>query len=191
MPDAIPERLVRQRALTPGETGPTRGAIVGAGGCGRRGGASAPGRTARASASVESASVEDPGRPEAAVRTPSTARPDAETDRETRTQEWFGPVSRAIGTDSTECGPRAFPAAGGHAPENRTRGGSVNRSATSSDVHGSAADPAAGATPSAPAFVPGRRTTLRSRLRPRPPHHASVPPAGHLRGARTCLTRST
>ncbi|MFF7526321.1 aldehyde dehydrogenase family protein [Streptomyces pseudovenezuelae] len=158
MPDAIPERLVRQRALTPGETGPQRGAIVGAGGCGRRELAPAPGRTARASASVE-----DPGRPEAAVRTPSTARPDAETDRETRTQEWFGPVSRAIGTDSTEYGPRASPAAGGHASENRTRGGSVDRSATFSDVHGSAADPAAGATPSAPAFVPGRRTTLRSR----------------------------
>jgi hypothetical protein len=51
--------------------------------------------------------------------------------------------------------------------ENLTGGVFVNQSAAFSDVHGSAANPAASATLSDPAFVTGRFATLQSR-RPAP-----------------------
>lgn len=50
-----------------------------------------------------------------------------------------------------------------HLSENLTGGVFVNRSAAFSDFHGSAANPAAGATLSDPAFATGRFTTLQSR----------------------------
>ncbi|MCK8436996.1 phenylacetic acid degradation protein PaaN [Streptomyces sp. D2-8] len=145
------------------------------------------GRTVRASAPVE-----HPEYPEAVVRTPLVARLDAETDRETYTREWFGPVSFVIGTDSTEHSLSVFREtvrehgaltaaihstsedvlaaaesaaldAGVHLSENLTGGVFVNQSAAFSDFHGSAANPAASATLSDPAFVTGRFATLQSR----------------------------
>jgi hypothetical protein len=53
--------------------------------------------------------------------------------------------------------------AGVHLSENLTGGVFVNQSAAFSDFHGSAANPAAGATLSDPAFVNGRFATLQSR----------------------------
>ncbi|WP_367319754.1 phenylacetic acid degradation protein PaaN [Streptomyces sp. HUAS ZL42] len=145
------------------------------------------GRTVRASAAVE-----HPEYPEAVVRTPLVARLDATADRETYTSEWFGPVSFVIGTDSTEHSLSVFREtvrehgaltaavhstsedvlaaaesaaldAGVHLSENLTGGVFVNQSAAFSDFHGSAANPAASATLSDPAFVTGRFATLQSR----------------------------
>lgn len=145
------------------------------------------GRTVRASAPVE-----HPEHPDAVVRTPLVARLDADADREIYTREWFGPISFVIGTDSTEHGLRIFREtvrahgaltaavhstdedvlaatelaaldAGVHLSENLTGGVFVNQSAAFSDFHGSAANPAASATLSDPAFVTGRFATLQSR----------------------------
>ncbi|AXI77411.1 phenylacetic acid degradation protein PaaN [Peterkaempfera bronchialis] len=159
------------------------------------------GRTVRPSAPVA-----HPDHPEADIRTPLVARLDAEADRETYTREWFGPVSFVIGTDSTEHSLRIFREtvrergaltaavhstsekvlaaaeeaaldAGVHLSENLTGGVFVNQSAAFSDFHGSAANPAASATLSDPAFVTGRFATLQSR-RPAPaPAPAPVEPA--------------
>ncbi|WP_405533941.1 phenylacetic acid degradation protein PaaN [Streptomyces sp. NBC_00075] len=149
--------------------------------------AAALGRTVRASAPIE-----HPEHPEAVVRTPLVARLDAGTDRETYTREWFGPVSFVIGTDSTEHSLTVFREtvreygaltaavhstseqvlataesaaldAGVHLSENLTGAVFVNQSAAFSDFHGSAANPAASATLSDPAFVTGRFATLQSR----------------------------
>ncbi|MFI1380091.1 phenylacetic acid degradation protein PaaN [Embleya sp. NPDC020886] len=139
-----------------------------------------------------SAVVAHPDHPEAIVRTPLVARLDADTDQDTYTREWFGPVSFVIGTDSTEHGLRilretvgsrgaltaavhstsefvlaaareAALDAGVHLSENLTGGVFVNQSAAFSDFHGSAANPAASATLSDPAFVTARFATLQSR----------------------------
>ncbi|MET7304050.1 phenylacetic acid degradation protein PaaN [Embleya sp. NPDC005575] len=136
--------------------------------------------------------VAHPEHPQAIVRTPLVARLDADTDQDTYTREWFGPVSFVVGTDSTEHGlgilresVRAHGAltaavhstdefvleaareaaldAGVHLSENLTGGVFVNQSAAFSDFHGSAANPAASATLSDPAFVTARFATLQSR----------------------------
>ncbi|MDX2605027.1 phenylacetic acid degradation protein PaaN [Streptomyces caniscabiei] len=165
----------------------TLGAIVGDGVRERLEEAAGLGRTVRASAPVE-----HPEHPEAVVRTPLVAWLDAESDREIYTREWFGPVSFVIGTDSTEhslavlretvrahgaltaavhstsedvlaAAESAALDAGVHLSENLTGAVFVNQSAAFSDFHGSAANPAAGATLSDPAFVTGRFATLQSR----------------------------
>ncbi|MFF4761697.1 phenylacetic acid degradation protein PaaN [Streptomyces sp. NPDC001292] len=136
--------------------------------------------------------VEHPDHPRATVRTPLVARLDAGADEETYTREWFGPVSFVIATDSTEHSLRIFREtvrahgaltaavhstseevlaaaesaaldARVHLSENLTGGVFVNQSAAFSDFHGSAANPAASATLSDPAFVTGRFATLQSR----------------------------
>ncbi|WP_406130340.1 phenylacetic acid degradation protein PaaN [Streptomyces sp. NBC_00989] len=175
----------------PARAAGTLGAIVNDGVRERLEQAATVGRTVRASAPVE-----HPEHPQAVVRTPLIARLDAEDDRETYTREWFGPVSFVIGTDSTEHSLRilretvrahgaltaavhstselvldaaelAALDAGVHLSENLTGGVFVNQSAAFSDFHGSAANPAASATLSDPAFVTGRFATLQSR-RPAP-----------------------
>ncbi|SDN22877.1 phenylacetic acid degradation protein paaN [Streptomyces sp. cf386] len=171
----------------PARAAGTLGAIVNDGVRERLEEAAGLGRTVRASAPVE-----HPEYPEAVVRTPLVARLDAETDREIYTREWFGPVSFVIGTDSTEHSLSVFREtvrehgaltaavhatseavlaaaesaaldAGVHLSENLTGGVFVNQSAAFSDFHGSAANPAASATLSDPAFVTGRFATLQSR----------------------------
>ncbi|WP_331766936.1 phenylacetic acid degradation protein PaaN [Embleya sp. NBC_00896] len=133
-----------------------------------------------------------PEHPDAVVRTPLVVRLDAEADRGTYTREWFGPVSFVIGTDSTAHSLRILRESvrahgaltatvhstdedvlaaaeqvalevGVHLSENLTGGVFVNQSAAFSDFHGSAANPAASATLSDPAFVTGRFATLQSR----------------------------
>jgi phenylacetic acid degradation protein paaN len=174
----------------------TLGAIVNDGVRERLEAAARVGRTVHPSARVE-----HPEHPKADVRTPLVARLDAEADRETYTREWFGPVSFVIGTDSTEhslaifretvrehgaltaavhaTGEEVLAAAeeaaldaGVHLSENLTGGIFVNQSAAFSDFHGSAANPAASATLSDPAFVTGRFATLQSR-RPVPAAEAA------------------
>jgi hypothetical protein len=115
-----------------------------------------------------------------------------EIAQEIYTREWFGPVSFVIGTDSTEHSLSVFREtlrehgaltaavhatseavlaaaesaaldAGVHLSENLTGGVFVNQSAAFSDFHGSAANPAASATLSDPAFGTGRFTRLQSR----------------------------
>jgi phenylacetic acid degradation protein paaN len=168
----------------PARAAGTLGAIVNDGVRERLEEAAGLGRTVRASAPVE--------HPDAVVRTPLVARLDADADREIYTREWFGPISFVIGTDSTEHGLRIFREtvrahgaltaavhstdedvlaatelaaldAGVHLSENLTGGVFVNQSAAFSDFHGSAANPAASATLSDPAFVTGRFATLQSR----------------------------
>ncbi|MDX3729556.1 phenylacetic acid degradation protein PaaN [Streptomyces caniscabiei] len=171
----------------PARAAGTLGAIVGDGVRARLEEAAELGRTVRASAPVE-----HPEYPEAVVRTPLVARLDAESDREIYTREWFGPVSFVIGTDSTAhslavlretvrahgaltaavhstsedvlaAAESAALDAGVHLSENLTGAVFVNQSAAFSDFHGSAANPAASATLSDPAFVTGRFATLQSR----------------------------
>ncbi|MGW4031553.1 phenylacetic acid degradation protein PaaN [Streptomyces sp. NPDC004838] len=145
------------------------------------------GRTAHPSREVE-----HPEYPKATVRTPLVARLDAEADRDTYTREWFGPVSFVIATDSTTHSLRVFLDsvrrhgaltalvhatgegvldaaraaaldAGTHLSENLTGGVFVNQSAAFSDFHGTAANPAANAALTDPAFVTGRFSVLQSR----------------------------
>ncbi|MBD9726306.1 phenylacetic acid degradation protein PaaN [Streptomyces caniscabiei] len=171
----------------PARAAGTLGAIVGNGVRARLEEAAELGRTVRASAPVE-----HPEYPEAVVRTPLVARLDAESDREIYTREWFGPVSFVIGTDSTAhslavlretvrahgaltaavhstsedvlaAAESAALEAGVHLSENLTGAVFVNQSAAFSDFHGSAANPAASATLSDPAFVTGRFATLQTR----------------------------
>ncbi|GED89420.1 phenylacetic acid degradation protein PaaN [Streptomyces sp. 6-11-2] len=165
----------------------TLGAIVNDGVLDRLEKAAAVGTTVHASRPVD-----HPEHPEATVRTPLMARLDAGPDEETYTREWFGPVSFVIATDSTEHSLRIFREtvrahgaltaavhstreevlaaaesaaleAGVHLSENLTGQVFVNQSAAFSDFHGSAANPAASATLSDPAFVTGRFATLQSR----------------------------
>ncbi|MFJ8272254.1 phenylacetic acid degradation protein PaaN [Streptomyces sp. NPDC094154] len=171
----------------PARAAGTLGAVVNDGVLDRLEKAAALGITAHASQPVE-----HPEFPQATIRTPLVARLDAEADEETYTREWFGPVSFVIGTDSTEHSLRilretvrahgaltaavhstseevlaaaesAALDAGVHLSENLTGGVFVNQSAAFSDFHGSAANPAASATLSDPAFVTGRFATLQSR----------------------------
>ncbi|QKZ23632.1 phenylacetic acid degradation protein PaaN [Streptomyces chartreusis] len=165
----------------------TLGAIVNGGVRERLEEAAGVGRTVRVSTSVE-----HPEHPDAVVRTPLVALLDAEADRGTYTREWFGPVTFVISTESTKRSLEIFREtvrehgaltaavhstsaevlaaaelasldAGVHLSENLTGGVFVNQSAAFSDFHGSAANPAASATLSDPAFVTGRFATLQSR----------------------------
>jgi phenylacetic acid degradation protein paaN len=171
----------------PGRAAATLGAIVNAGVLGRLEEAADLGRTAHTSREPA-----HPDHPDAVVRTPLVARLDAEADEKTYTSEWFGPVSFVIGTDSTAHSLRllhdtvrrhgALTAsvystadtvldvarataleAGVHLSENLTGGVFVNQSAAFSDFHGTAANPAANAALTDPAFVTGRFSVVQSR----------------------------
>ncbi|MEU5031776.1 phenylacetic acid degradation protein PaaN [Streptomyces sp. LZ34] len=177
------DRLLADPARAAG----TLGAIVSSGVRERLEQAARLGRTVHPSTQVP-----HPEHPQADVRTPLLARLDAQSDRETYTREWFGPISFVIGTDSTEHSLRIFREtvrehgaltaavhstsesvleateeaaldAGVHLSENLTGGVFVNQSAAFSDFHGSAANPAASATLSDAAFVTGRFAVLQSR----------------------------
>ena len=137
------------------------------------------------------AEVADEQWPEAVIRTPAIVRLDA-ADEKVYTREWFGPVSFVIATESTRhslelfvetvrdhgaltasvysTSPRVVAAAreaaldaGVHLSENLTGGVFVNQTAAFSDLHGTAANPAATASLSDDWFVTGRFCTLQSR----------------------------
>lgn len=180
----------------PARAAGTLGAIVNAGVRERLEQAAGLGAVVRPSARVE---LDD--QPEAEVRTPLVARLEA-ADADTWTREWFGPISFVIATDSTEHSLELFRStvrahgaltaavhstseevlaaaelaaldAGVHLSENLTGAIFVNQSSAFSDFHGSAANPAASATLSDPAFVTGRFATLQSR-RPVPAADAAA-----------------
>jgi phenylacetic acid degradation protein paaN len=138
-----------------------------------------------------SAEVADDTWPDATIRTPVIVRLDA-ADEKVYTREWFGPVSFVIATDSTthslelfvetvrhhgaltaavySSSPEVLSAAreaafdaGVHLSENLTGGVFVNQTAAFSDLHGSAANPAATASLTDDWFVTGRFFTLQSR----------------------------
>jgi phenylacetic acid degradation protein paaN len=138
-----------------------------------------------------SAAVTDEAWPGATIRTPVLVRLDA-ADEKVYTREWFGPVSFVIATESTEhslalfvetvrhhgaltasvytSSPDVLAAAreaaldaGVHLSENLTGGVFVNQTAAFSDLHGSAANPAATASLTDDWFVTGRFFTLQSR----------------------------
>jgi phenylacetic acid degradation protein paaN len=152
---------------------------------------------AGAAASVihPSAEVTDENWPDATIRTPVIVRLDA-ADEKAYTREWFGPVSFVVATDSTphslevfvetvrhhgaltasvySSSPDVLAAAreaafdaGVHLSENLTGGVFVNQTAAFSDLHGTAANPAATASLTDDYFVAGRFFTLQSR------HHVS------------------
>jgi phenylacetic acid degradation protein paaN len=177
----------------PARAAATLGAIVNDGVLRRLDEATGLGRTAHPSRDVT-----HPEFAEAVVRTPLVARLDAEADEKTFTSEWFGPVSFVIGTDSTAHSLRVLHdtvrrhgaltasvyatgeavldaaratalEAGVHLSENLTGGVFVNQSAAFSDFHGTAANPAANAALTDPAFVTGRFSVLQSR------RHAPTP----------------
>jgi phenylacetic acid degradation protein paaN len=135
--------------------------------------------------------VADEQWPDATIRTPVIVRLDA-ADEKIYTREWFGPVSFVIATESTRHGldlfvetvrhhgaltasvystsPEVLAAAreaaldaGVHLSENLTGGVFVNQTAAFSDLHGTAANPAATASLSDDWFVTGRYFTLQSR----------------------------
>jgi phenylacetic acid degradation protein paaN len=138
-----------------------------------------------------SAEVADEAWPGATIRTPVIVRLDA-ADEKVYTREWFGPVSFVIATDSTQDSLRLFvetvrghgaltasvyssdPAvldaareaaldAGVHLSENLTGGVFVNQTAAFSDLHGSAANPAATASLTDDWYIAGRFCTLQVR----------------------------
>src|SRR4051794_2620005 len=141
-----------------------------------------------------SAEVTDDAWPGATIRTPVIVRLDA-ADEKVYTREWFGPVSFVIATESTGHSLRLFVEtvrahgaltasvyssdpgvlsaareaafdAGVHLSENLTGGVFVNQTAAFSDLHGTAANPAATASLTDDWFVSGRFCTLQAR------HHA-------------------
>ena len=135
--------------------------------------------------------------PEARVRTPLILKLDARTDQGKFTQEWFGPVSFVIATDSTA---QSLELAGSIAQKhgaltlsvystddalidsaheaairggvalsiNLTGGVFVNQSAAFSDFHGTGANPAANATLADAAFVANRFRVVQSRMHVEP-----------------------
>jgi phenylacetic acid degradation protein paaN len=138
-----------------------------------------------------SVAVTDEAWPDATIRTPVVVRLDA-ADEKVYTREWFGPVSFVIATESTahslalfvetvrhhgaltasvySSSPDVLAAArdaaldaGVHLSENLTGGVFVNQTAAFSDLHGSAANPAATASLTDDWFVTGRFFTLQSR----------------------------
>jgi phenylacetic acid degradation protein paaN len=138
-----------------------------------------------------SATVTDEAWPDATIRTPVVVRLDA-ADEKVYTREWFGPVSFVITTGSTaqslalfvetvrhhgaltalvySSSPDVLAAvreaaleAGVNLSENLTGGVFVNQTAAFSDLHGSAANPAATAALTDDWFVTGRFFTLQSR----------------------------
>ncbi|MET0493955.1 MAG: phenylacetic acid degradation protein PaaN, partial [Actinoplanes sp.] len=139
----------------------------------------------------QSAVVADEQFPGATIRTPVVLRLDA-ADEKAYTREWFGPVSFLITTTSTTHSLEVFTEtvrhhgaltasvystseevlaaareaaldAGVHLSQNLTGGVFVNQTAAFSDLHGTAANPAATASLSDAHFVTGRFFTLQSR----------------------------
>ncbi|PWU43972.1 phenylacetic acid degradation protein PaaN [Micromonospora globispora] len=140
---------------------------------------------------LESRTVEHPSFHGAVVRTPTIVKLAAE-DTATYSREWFGPISFAIATDSTEhsleilrstvgekgaltaavystaetvldAAEAAAIDAGVHLSCNLTGGVFVNQSAAFSDFHGSGANPAANAALTDGAYVANRFRIVQSR----------------------------
>ncbi|KWN67753.1 aldehyde dehydrogenase [Burkholderia ubonensis] len=141
---------------------------------------------------ADSLALQHPTFPDARVRTPLILQLDA-ADREKFTQEWFGPISFVIATDSTA---QSLDLAGAIAAEhgaltlsaystddavidaahdaavrggvalsiNLTGGVFVNQSAAFSDFHGTGANPAANAALADSAFVANRFRVVQSRV---------------------------
>ncbi|KWB55747.1 phenylacetic acid degradation protein PaaN [Burkholderia ubonensis] len=141
---------------------------------------------------ADSLALQHPAFPDARVRTPLVLQIDA-ADREKFTQEWFGPISFVIATDSTA---QSLDLAGAIAAEhgaltlsaystddavidaahdaavrggvalsiNLTGGVFVNQSAAFSDFHGTGANPAANAALADSAFVANRFRVVQSRV---------------------------
>ncbi|KVC96476.1 aldehyde dehydrogenase [Burkholderia ubonensis] len=141
---------------------------------------------------ADSLALQHPAFPDARVRTPLVLQLDA-ADREKFTQEWFGPISFVIATDSTA---QSLDLAGAIAAEhgaltlsvystddavidaahdaavrggvalsiNLTGGVFVNQSAAFSDFHGTGANPAANAALADSAFVANRFRVVQSRV---------------------------
>ncbi|HDR9758527.1 TPA: phenylacetic acid degradation protein PaaN [Burkholderia cepacia] len=141
---------------------------------------------------ADSLTLQHPAFPDARVRTPLVLQLDV-ADREKFTQEWFGPISFVIATDSTaQSLDLAGEIAAGHgaltlsvystdeaivdaAHDAAVRGGValsinltggvfVNQSAAFSDFHGTGANPAANAALADPAFVANRFRVVQSRV---------------------------
>ncbi|MDN7656041.1 phenylacetic acid degradation protein PaaN [Burkholderia multivorans] len=141
---------------------------------------------------LDSQTLQHPAFPDARVRTPLMLQLDV-ADREKFTQEWFGPISFVIATDSTA---QSLDLAGEIAAEhgaltlsvystaddvidaaheaavrggvalsiNLTGGVFVNQSAAFSDFHGTGANPAANAALADAAFVANRFRVVQSRV---------------------------
>ncbi|KVZ03942.1 phenylacetic acid degradation protein PaaN [Burkholderia ubonensis] len=141
---------------------------------------------------ADSQALQHPAFPDARVRTPLVLQLDA-ADREKFKQEWFGPISFVIATDSTA---QSLDLAGAIAAEhgaltlsaystddavidaahdaavrggvalsiNLTGGVFVNQSAAFSDFHGTGANPAANAALADSAFVANRFRVVQSRV---------------------------
>ncbi|MEH1099655.1 phenylacetic acid degradation protein PaaN [Micromonospora sp. CPCC 205561] len=140
---------------------------------------------------LESRTVEHPAFPGAVVRTPTLVRLAAD-DTATYSQEWFGPISFAIATDSTahsleilrstvgekgaltaavystdeavlDAAEAAAIEVGVHLSCNLTGGVFVNQSAAFSDFHGSGANAAANSALTDGAYVANRFRIVQSR----------------------------
>ncbi|WP_261536627.1 phenylacetic acid degradation protein PaaN [Burkholderia multivorans] len=141
---------------------------------------------------LDSQTLQHPAFPDARVRTPLVLQLDV-ADREKFTQEWFGPISFVIATDSTA---QSLDLAGEIAAEhgaltlsvystaddvidaaheaavrggvalsiNLTGGVFINQSAAFSDFHGTGANPAANAALADAAFVANRFRVVQSRV---------------------------
>ncbi|WP_261526374.1 phenylacetic acid degradation protein PaaN [Burkholderia multivorans] len=141
---------------------------------------------------LDSQTLQHPAFPDARVRTPLVLQLDV-ADREKFTQEWFGPISFVVATDSTA---QSLDLAGEIAAEhgaltlsvystaddvidaaheaavrggvalsiNLTGGVFVNQSAAFSDFHGTGANPAANAALADAAFVANRFRVVQSRV---------------------------
>ncbi|MBU9544006.1 MULTISPECIES: phenylacetic acid degradation protein PaaN [Burkholderia] len=141
---------------------------------------------------LDSQTLQHPAFPDARMRTPLVLQLDV-ADREKFTQEWFGPISFVIATDSTA---QSLDLAGEIAAEhgaltlsvysmaddvidaaheaavrggvalsiNLTGGVFVNQSAAFSDFHGTGANPAANAALADAAFVANRFRVVQSRV---------------------------
>jgi phenylacetic acid degradation protein paaN len=152
---------------------------------------------------ADSQSLAHPAFPEARVRTPLMLKLDARTDMAKFTQEWFGPISFVIATDSTaESLELAGSIAAGHgaltlsvystddavidaAHDAAVRGGValsinltsgvfVNQSAAFSDFHGTGANPAANSALSDAAFVSNRFRVVQSRVHVAPKSASAI-----------------
>lgn len=142
---------------------------------------------------VPSQSLAHPAFPEAQVRTPLVLKLDVHVDAETLTQEWFGPISFVIATDSTaqslhlagdtaathgaltlsvystddsviESAHDAALHGGVALSINLTSAVFVNQTAAYSDFHGTGANPAANSALSDTAFVANRFRIVQSRV---------------------------
>ena len=142
---------------------------------------------------TDSQSLAHPAFPDAHVRSPLMLKLDVRTDAAKFTQEWFGPISFVIATDSTA---QSLDLAGSIAAEhgaltfsvystddavvdaayeaairggvalsiNLTGGVFVNQTAAYSDFHGTGANPAANAALSDAAYVANRFRVVQSRV---------------------------